>query len=635
MVELYTMMRYLQYSMLEEGYRDSTGKVRSLKHFDNWAATFGEQVTAVELKPEGTGFRLKTRFARFYNLPELMNRWKEAADIQTADMLKLPVPEAEYITIQTEPSEAQKAMVQSLAERAEKIRKEKIDPREDNMLKITSDGRKLALDQRIMNPLLADDPGSKVNACVDNVFKIWRESTPTKGTQLIFSDLSTPKGRAEPKKEETKEGAEAEGEAAATEEETIMEASVYEDIRKKLIAKGIPPHEIAFIHDANTEAQKAELFAKVRNGQVRVLLGSTQKMGAGTNVQTKLVASHDLDCPWRPADLEQRAGRIVRRGNENKKVRIFRYVTKGTFDAYTWGLVESKQKFIGQIMTSKSPARSIEDVDATALSYAEVKMLATGDTRIKEKMDLDIQVTKLKMLKSNHQAQQYEMQDKVRGYYPNKIKETQLYIDCLNADLPVLEAHPAKEDAFSMTVMGTVYTERKEAGKAIVAACRLMDDPGKEIELGEYRGFPMKLCFDGAKFKVTMKQHLTHTAELSDDVVGNITRINNALEKIPQSLERHRENMARLHKELESAKEEAERPFAQEAELLEKSARLAELNTVLDNEEKGRGGEPAREPEEDDGREGGKPSILKSLKEYERPAPAAYGAGRGQEREAI
>ena len=638
MVELYTMMRYLQYRMLEEGYRDSTGKIRSLKHFDNWAATFGEQVTAVELKPEGTGFRLKTRFARFYNLPELINRWKEAADIQTADMLKLPVPEAEYITIQTEPSEAQKAMVQSLAERAEKIRKEKIDPRIDNMLKITSDGRKLALDQRIINPLLADDTGSKVNACVENVFKIWQESTPAKGTQLIFSDLSTPKGRAEPKKEEAKEsaeGTETEGEAAATEEETIMEASVYEDIRKKLIAKGIPSHEIAFIHDANTEAQKAELFAKVRNGQVRVLLGSTQKMGAGTNVQTKLIASHDLDCPWRPADLEQRAGRIVRRGNENEKVRIFRYVTKGTFDAYTWGLVESKQKFIGQIMTSKSPARSIEDVDATALSYAEVKMLATGDVRIKEKMDLDIQVTKLKMLKSNHQAQQYEMQDKVRGYYPNKIKETQLYIDCLNADLPVLEAHPAKEDAFSMTVMGTLYTERKEAGKAIVAACRLMDDPGKEIELGEYRGFPMKLCFDGAKFKVTMKQHLTHTAELSDDVVGNITRINNALEKIPQSLERHKENMARLHKELESAKEEAERPFAQEAELLEKSARLAELNTVLDNEEKGRGGEPARETEEEEGREGEKPSILKSLKEYERPAPVSYGTGRGQDREAI
>ena len=373
----------------------------------------------------------------------------------------------------------------------------------------------------------------------------------------------------------------------------------------------------------------------MRNGQVRVLLGSTQKMGAGTNVQTKLVASHDLDCPWRPADLEQRAGRIVRRGNENDHVKIYRYVTKGTFDAYTWGLVESKQKFIGQIMTSKSPARSIEDVDATALSYAEVKMLATGDVRIKEKMDLDIQVTKLKMLKSNHQAQQYEMQDKVRGYYPNKIKETQLYIDCLNADLPVLEAHPVKEDAFSMTVMGNVYTERKEAGKAIVAACRLMDDPGKEIELGEYRGFPMKLMFDGAKFKVTMKQHLTHTAELSDDVVGNITRINNALEKIPQSLANHKENMARLHKELESAKEEAERPFAQEAELQEKSARLAELNTVLDNEEKGRGTEPPRETEEDAERGNEKPSILKTLKEYERPAPANFGAERGQEREAI
>ena len=636
MVELYTMMRYLQYSMLEEGYRDSTGKIRSLKHFDNWAATFGEQVTAVELKPEGTGFRLKTRFARFYNLPELINRWKEAADIQTADMLKLPVPEAEYVTVQTEPSEAQKAMVKSLADRAEKIRKEKIDPRIDNMLKITSDGRKLALDQRIMNPLLPDDPGSKVNACVDNVFRIWQESAETKGTQLIFSDLSTPKGKAEPKKEEAKENTEGtETEAAATEEETAMEASVYEDIRKKLIAKGIPPQEIAFIHDAGTETQKAELFAKVRNGQVRVLLGSTQKMGAGTNVQTKLVASHDLDCPWRPADLEQRAGRIVRRGNENDHVKIYRYVTKGTFDAYTWGLVESKQKFIGQIMTSKSPARSIEDVDATALSYAEVKMLATGDVRIKEKMDLDIQVTKLKMLKSNHQAQQYEMQDKVRGYYPNKIKETQLYIDCLNADLPVLEAHPVKEDAFSMTVMGNVYTERKEAGKAIVAACRLMDDPGKEIELGEYRGFPMKLMFDGAKFKVTMKQHLTHTAELSDDVVGNITRINNALEKIPQSLANHKENMARLHKELESAKEEAERPFAQEAELQEKSARLAELNTVLDNEEKGRGTEPPRETEEDAERGNEKPSILKTLKEYERPAPANFGAERGQEREAI
>lgn len=352
--------------------------------------------------------------------------------------------------------------------------------------------------------------------------------------------------------------------------------------------------------------------------------------------------------------MEQRAGRIVRRGNENKKVSIFRYVTKGTFDAYTWGLVESKQKFIGQVMTSKSPARSIEDVDATALSYAEVKMLATGDTRIKEKMDLDIQVTKLKMLKANHQAQQYEMQDRVRGYYPNKIKETLAYIDCLEADVPVLQANPAKEDAFAMTVMGTAYTERKEAGKAIVAACRLMDDPGKEIELGRYRGFPMKLMFDGAKFKVTMKQHLTYTAELSDDVVGNIARINNVLERIPQSLEDHRENMERLHRELESAKEEAERPFAQEAELQEKSARLAELNAILDNEEKG-GGDDTEEKKEQDAGDGGraedagqpgcwvvsgedresqrKPSILKTLKEYEPPAPAKPGMGRKVERE--
>ena len=645
MTELYTMMRYLQYRMLEEGFVDSRGNLHSLKHFDNWAATFGEQVTAVELKPEGTGFRLKTRFARFYNLPELMNLWKEAADIQTADMLKLPVPEAEYVTIQTEPSAAQKKMVQGLAERAEKIRREKIDPRKDNMLKITSDGRKLALDQRILNPLLPDDPGSKVNACVNKVFEIWQETALTKGTQLIFSDLSTPKGRAEKDETEKKDGqgketvpensekagterelgADTEGtatdghtmnggsvemessdtngvisgeplmaengtnpseQAQDTPDEEAMTESVYEDIRDKLIRKGIPTQEIAFIHSAKTEVQKAELFAKVRNGQIRVLLGSTQKMGAGTNVQTKLVATHDLDCPWRPADLEQRAGRIVRRGNENDHVRIFRYVTKGTFDAYTWGVVENKQKFIGQVMTSKSPARSIEDVDATALSYAEVKMLATGDMRIKEKMDLDIQVTKLKMLKANHTAQQYEMQDRVRGYYPNKIKETQLYIDCLKADIPMLTAHPTEDDKFHMTVMETEYVERKEAGKAIIAACRLLDDPDKEIELGEYRGFPMRLAFDGQKFKVTMKQHLTYTAELSEDALGNTVRIDNALEKIPQMLKNHEENLVRLNRELESAREEAERPFPQEQELAEKSARLSELNTALNEVEK-------------------------------------------------
>ena len=548
-------------------------------------------------------------------------------------MLKLPVPEVEYITVQTEPSEAQKLMVKGLADRAEKIRKERIDPRTDNMLKVTSDGRKLALDQRIINPLLPDDPGSKVNACVNNVFQIWKDSTSQKGTQLIFSDLSTPKGRSEG--DSTKnDTTEASSDREAAPEENAMEASVYEDIRKKLIAKGIPAEQIAFIHNASTEAQKAELFAKVRSGQVRVLLGSTQKMGAGTNVQTKLIASHDLDCPWRPADLEQRAGRIVRRGNENNRVKIFRYVTKGTFDAYTWGLVESKQKFIGQVMTSKSPARSIEDVDATALTYAEVKMLATGDTRIKEKMDLDIQVTKLKMLKSNHLAQQYEMQDKVRGYFPNKIKETRLYIDCLTADLPMLETHPVKEDNFSMTIMGTVYTERKEAGKAIIAACRLMDDPGKEVELGEYRGFPMKLSFDGAKFKVTMKQNLSYTAELSDDVVGNVTRINNALEKIPESLQQHKENLDRLHKELESAKEEADRPFAQEQELAEKTARLAELNTALDQTEK-EADKSVEETiqdipvQEDKGKpvlSGTKSSVLQTLRKCKQLVPAQSSA---------
>ncbi len=665
MVELYTMMRYLQDGMLQRGYKDSAGKVHSLMHFDNWAATFGECVTAVELKPEGTGFRLRTRFARFFNLPELMNMWKEAADIQTADMLDLPTPEVEYVTVQTEASAAQKKMVEALAERAEKIRAGGVDASVDNMLKITSDGRKLALDQRLMNPLLGDDPGSKVNACVENVFRIWQDSTEFQGTQLIFSDLSTPKGKREEKgpeggnPENAEDGARKEAEKETEEkteketgketeeaptEENLQEYGVYEDIRQKLAAKGIPKEQIAFIHEAHTEAQKAELFAKVRSGQVRVLLGSTQKMGAGTNVQTRLVASHDLDCPWRPADLEQRVGRIVRRGNRNEKVWIYRYVTKGTFDAYTWGLVESKQKFIGQVMTSKSPARSIEDVDATALSYAEVKMLATGDPRIKEKMDLDIQVTKLKMLKASHTALKYELEDKIRGHFPNRIKEEQLYIDCLQADLPVLEAHPAREEQFSMTIQGITHTERKEAGQALIAACHLLGDPGREVELGEYRGFPMRLGFDGEKFKVTMKQHLTYTAELSDDAVGNIARINNALDKIPQSLKNHEEQMARLEGELENAKEEAEKPFPQEAELAEKSARLTELNTELDNEERNRGKEPEKDGAEREGQEsrvaespgredtgdraGKKPSILSELREYERPAMASAVAER-------
>lgn len=646
MVELYTMMRYLQYNMLEEGFEDSTGQKHSLIHFDNWAATFGEQVTAVELKPEGTGFRLKTRFAKFYNLPELMNLWKEAADIQTADMLNLPVPDAEYITIQTEPSEAQKKMVQALADRAERIRIEKIDPSIDNMLKVTSDGRKLALDQRIINPLLPDDPGSKVNACVGNVFRIWQETAEERSTQLIFSDLSTPKGKAEPKKNRAEGDGRSDRESEDTVEETALMSSVYEDIRDKLVAKGIPGEEIAFIHEARTKAKKAELFAKVRSGKVRVLLGSTQKMGAGTNVQKKLAAIHDLDCPWRPADLEQRAGRIVRRGNENKKVWIYRYVTKGTFDAYTWGLVEAKQKFIGQIMTSKSPVRSADDVDATALSYAEVKMLAAGDPRIKEKMDLDIQVTRLKLLKANHQSQQYEMQDKIKSYYPRKIKETELYIDCLEADLPRLHQYPVKEDQFQITVMGKTYTERKEAGEAVKQACRNVVHRDMEIDLGEFRGFPMRLGFDGLNFAVTMKGHLTYTAKLSEDILGNITRINNVLERIPQKLKEYREDLEQFKKELESAGQEAARPFPQEKELAEKTVRLAELNRQLEHDDKGRGKDNdlsavmedmVAEPVKVGRTEIRKESVKGKLAEYKAQAAAINSASvkKATEREAV
>ena len=615
MVELYTMMRYLQFDTLEQnGHR----------HFDAWAADFGEKVTAMELKPEGSGFRSKTRFAKFYNLPELISIWKEAADIQTADMLNLPVPKAEYITVTTEPSGFQKDMVEELGERAESVRGGQVDPHIDNMLRITSDGRKLALDQRLQNPLLPDDPDSKVNACVKNIVQEWQASTEILGTQLVFCDLSTPKGDGS--------------------------FNVYDDIKEKLIAKGIPEAEIAFIHDANTETQKAELFAKVRRGQVRVLIGSTAKMGAGTNVQNRIVASHDLDCPWRPADLEQRAGRSLRQGNMNASVKMFKYVTKGTFDAYNWGLVENKQKFIGQIMTSKSPARSAEDVDATALSYAEVKALATGDDRIREKMDLDVQVSKLKMLKANHTSQQYEMQDKVLKYYPQKIAETKLLIEALTADLPVVQAHPVKDDAFSMTVMGQTYTERKAAGEAVIKACMLMDDPERKVDLGEFRGFPMQLRCDGSKFSVTMKQNLTYSAELSDDAVGNVTRINNALESLAERLDAQKARLATLESELENAKEEADRPFPKEEELREKTARLNQLNRELsrpDKKEDEQEQEVEESPDLEDGKEpspaapaltvtaGGKPSIRQAIRNYEPPAPAQSGMERTPRKEAV
>ncbi|MCI9349252.1 MAG: DEAD/DEAH box helicase family protein [Oscillibacter sp.] len=620
MVELFSMMRYLQFdTLIENGHR----------HFDDWAATFGEKVTAMELKPEGTGFRVKTRFAKFYNLPELISIWKEAADIQTADMLKLPVPEAEYITITTEPSPFQQEMVQELGERAEAVRGGAVDPSRDNMLKITSDGRKLALDQRLQNPLLPDDPESKVNACVRNIFKEWQDSADIRGTQLLFCDLSTP--GAGPV------------EMLPVDGDLAPFQNVYDDIRAKLVRLGIPPEEIAFIHEAHTETQKEELFAKVRRGQVRVLLGSTQKMGSGTNVQDRIVASHDLDCPWRPADLEQRAGRSLRQGNMNPKVRMYKYVTKGTFDAYNWGLVENKQKFIGQIMTGKSPARSAEDVDATALSYAEVKALATGDDRIREKMDLDVQVAKLKMLKANHTAQQYEMQDKCLKYYPRKIAETELYIEGLSADLPVLQAHPVKEDAFSITILGRTFTERKAAGEAIINACLTMQDPEKLAALGEYRGFSVQLRLKGENYIVAMKGTLTYTADLSTDAVGNITRMNNALEKIPERLAAEKEYRVRLESELEAAKEEAARPFPKEEELTAKQERLIQLNRELDrprrkdktsekNDEPDddfeEDTEPAPEESERPGQGVGKPSIRQTLRDYMPPAPVVSSVGR-------
>lgn len=596
MVELYTMMRYLQADTLER-----IGQ----EHFDSWASAFGEKVTAIELNPTGTGFRAKTRFARFHNLPELLSLWKEAADIQTADMLHLPVPEAEYINVVTKPTEHQKQMVAELGERAEAVHKQEVEPYQDNMLKITSDGRKLALDQRLANELLPDDPDSKVNAAVQNILQVWRDSADTKGTQLVFSDLSTPHY----------DGA----------------FNIYDDIKNKLMAQGVPAEEIAYIHDAKTEAQKAELFAKVRKGQVRVLLGSTSKMGAGTNVQDRLVALHHLDCPWRPADIEQREGRILRQGNQNKKVKIFKYVTEGTFDAYNWSIVEAKQKFIGQVMTSKSPARSCEDVDETALSYAEVKALATGDPRIKEKTELETAVSKLKLLKANHDGQKYELEDRLIKFFPRAIQQAREQIKGLEADLQVYRAHPAQGDTFHMVVQGRAYAERKDAGAAILAACKRMTDPEERVPLGEYRGFPMTLWIDSKaeKFMVSLKagEGLTHTAELGADEVGNIARINNALDIMEKSLAGQRDHLENLTAQMETTREEAARPFPQEEELKEKSARLSVLNVELNMDQGDDALVADEEPQEPDGKQ----SIRRMLKELEPAAPPQGGAPRDRE----
>ena len=555
MVELYTIMRYLQYDTLQKLH---------LGHFDSWAASFGETVTAIELSPEGTGYRAKTRFARFFNLPELISLFKESADVQTADMLNLPVPEAEYINEVLKPSETQQEMVSSFADRAERVRNGNVDPRTDNMLKITNDGRKLALDQRLINDLLPDEPESKVNLCVENAYQVWEESTPDKSTQLIFCDLSTPK-------------------ADGT-------FNVYDDVREKLVAKGIPREEIAFIHEANTETKKAELFAKVRSGQVRILLGSTPKLGAGTNIQDRLIALHHLDCPWKPSDLEQQEGRILRQGNRNQKVKIFRYVTENTFDSYMWQILENKQKFISQIMTSKSPVRACDDVDDTALTYAEIKALATGNPYIKEKMDLDIQVSKLKLMRANHTSQIYSLESDIARRYPAEITAAKERIAGLKTDLavakPLLEQDKEK---FSITVEDRVYTDRKEAGSAILAACAAMKIAKTEGQIADLGGFAISSRFDAfaQTFKLTIKRQSSYTIELGSDPAGNIQRILNALASIEKTLPQVERRLETLQQQLAEAKEEVQRPFPQEAELNEKSARLAELNALLDMDEKG------------------------------------------------
>ena len=565
MVEMYTMQKYLQYHALEE---------HGLLNFDAWASTFGETVTAIELAPEGTGYRAKTRFSRFYNLPELMSMFKEVADIQTADMLKLPVPKANSHNIVLKPSEQQKEMVAALGERAEKVRNGKVDSTEDNMLLITNDGRKLALDQRLLNPLLPDSDTGKINACAENVFDIWQRTADQRSAQMVFCDLSTP-GKSRPI------------EMVPNEQggyEMAEFQNVYDDLRDKLIARGIPAEEIAYIHTANTEAQKKELFGKVRSGQVRVLIGSTQKMGAGTNVQKKLVALHHLDCPWRPSDLQQREGRIIRQGNENDEVDIYTYVTENTFDSYLYQLVEGKQKFIGQIMTSKSPVRSAEDIDETALSYAEIKALCTGNPHIKEKMDLDIDVQRLRLLKANHLSQRYALEDQIIKTLPQEIARYEQYIEGYTSDMDRLKenTHP-NEDGFSpMEVKGTVYTDKKAAGSAILAACKAMTSPDP-VPLGQYRGFSMDLSFASLtrEFKVTLKGSLYYTTNLGTDIFGNILRLDNLLGSMEERINTCREQLENTEVQLENAKLEVEKPFLQEDELKTKSARLDELNILL------------------------------------------------------
>ncbi len=551
MTELYTMQRYLQYGTLEK---------MGLIHFDAWASTFGETVTAIELAPEGTGYRARTRFAKFFNLPELMAMFKEVADIKTADQLHLPVPNAHYETMAVKPSVYQEEMVEALSERASKVHSGAVDPKEDNMLRITSDGRKLGLDQRLMNPLLPDEPGSKVNACMENILRIYKEGDAQKLTQLVFCDLSTPHGDGS--------------------------FNVYDDIRDKLVASGIPKEEIQFIHDADTEIKKKELFAKVRSGQVRILFGSTQKLGAGTNVQDRLIALHDLDAPWRPGDLEQRAGRIVRQGNMNPDVHIYRYVTEKSFDSYLWQTIENKQRFISQIMSSKSPVRACDDVDETALSYAEIKALCAGDPRIREKMDLDIEVAKLRLMKADYQSNQFKLEDQILKQYPEEIRQAQERAKGYQADMALLEAHPLPKDGFvGMAIKGKRIADKEAAGKMLLEACRLSPH---DMELGEYRGMKMTVDYDSYRqeVKLILRGEMSHTVTMGTDVYGNLTRMENTLANMPQKLEKAEERIAELERQTEQAKAELGKPFAQEKELEAKAARLAELNAALNIDEK-------------------------------------------------
>ena len=606
MTELYTMQRYLQYDRLQE---------LGMAHFDCWASRFGETVTALELAPEGTGYRARTRFSKFFNLPELMNLFKEVADIKTADQLHLPTPQVEYHNVVAQPTDIQKEMVKTLSERASEVHRGSVDPSVDNMLKITSDGRKLGLDQRIINRMLPDEPGTKVNQCVDNIMQIWRDGEADKLTQLVFCDISTPQTKPAKKVAKALDNPTLHAlEDAVPLPEPEPAFTVYEDIRQKLIAKGVPAEQIAFIHEANTEVRKKELFSKVRTGQVRVLLGSTQKMGAGTNVQDRLVALHDLDCPWRPGDLAQRKGRIERQGNQNETVHVFRYVTEGTFDAYLWQTVENKQKFISQIMTSKSPVRSCDDVDETALSFAEIKALCAGDPRIKERMDLDVDVARLKLMKADHQSKQYRLEDQLLKTFPEEIEKNKGFIAGLEADMKTLAEHPHPEDGFAgMEVRGDTLTDKENAGAALLDACKEVKgtDP---VPVGSYRGFAMSVSFDAFRqeYMLLLKGQMTHRATLGTDPRGNLTRIDNALSQMPQRLEAVKNQLDNLYQQQAAAKAEVGKPFPQEQELRDKSARLAELDVLLNMDGRGR---PAPEAVL---AKSSRPSVLEGLK---RPVP--------------